>query len=357
MTFTVDNFTRPLQVGFLYVLNKNLRIVLDMVNTGFMRSLEPAVMMVLWKPKLEEETKMKKKLVMMGAGLAVGSMLLMTAVYAGIGETPGYDAYKSAIKQTAAVNNVTEKVKFSVEDNGKVLLQVDVSAKSNKEAKTGSADITLKSGTTEHAIQLFHQEDKAILKTDLSDTYQIVEPGKVNSERVRAHKAYTEHRDPAFAQELEKVLDSLVGNLKNDVTLNEVGTGKEVALHLEGTQIPAVVNTIGSLLIKASGFDHGEELQFNNDDTLGIRIDDMIKSLPKLTDDIAIDAVSLNAKVNADNLITNQIASIEISGKDSQGAAHEVTVKFEVSLSEFDHTTPDTIDLTGEKVETIKLSE
>ncbi|CAM2914334.1 hypothetical protein PASE110613_07255 [Paenibacillus sediminis] len=295
---------------------------------------------------------MKKKLAMMGVGAVAGSMLLMSSVYAGVGEAPGYNAYKSAIKNTAAVKNVTERMNLSIEDNGKVLLQVNSTGKTNKEAHTGSADITLKGEATEQSFQIYHQEDKTIIKTDLSDTYQIIEPDKAERDMLKKHKDHIEQFDPAMAKDMENVIDELAGNLKNYVTLKEESKTKEVEMHLTGTQIPAVANAIGSLFIKASGRDHGEEMNLSS--TLGVNVNNIKDSLPKLTDDIKIDSVNLDATVNADNRITNQTAAIEISGKDRGGTAHHVIVKVDLGLSEFNNTTPDTVNLTGKKVENVK---
>ncbi|UUZ95627.1 hypothetical protein LJK87_14995 [Paenibacillus sp. P25] len=61
---------------------------------------------------------MKKKSLWIGAGAAVGDVLLISSAYAGIGDTPGYDAYKSAFKTTVAAKSMTENATVHVTDNG-----------------------------------------------------------------------------------------------------------------------------------------------------------------------------------------------------------------------------------------------
>lgn len=298
---------------------------------------------------------MNKKLTMIGAGVVAGSVLLMSSVYAGIGNAPGYDTYKSAIKNTVAVDNVTQKVNLTVEDNGKVLLQVDSTIKTGNDDVVGSAEVTLLSGETTQSIQIYNQDDKKIIKTSNSDVYQIVVEDAEEQAKFKKFRARNgeEQHDPAFAQEMENIVDTLVGNLKNYVTLNEDGANKEVGLHLKGNQIPALANTIGSLVIRAGGSHHGEEEVMQPEDTFGINLQSIQDKLPKLAEDIKIDAVSLDADVNSDNLITSQAAVIEISGKDIQSAEHQVVVKLTLDSSNFNSTTPDTIDLTGKKVENV----
>ncbi|QJD86740.1 hypothetical protein [Cohnella herbarum] len=300
---------------------------------------------------------MNKKLAMIGAGAVAGSVLLMSSVYAGIGGTPGYDTYKSAIKNTAVtVQNSTNKMNLTVEDNGKVLLQVNTTIKTGKDDKTGSADATLQSGETKQSIQYFNQGGKQIIKSGNSDVYKVLENDA--GEEMRHESGHPDElQDPAFAREAENVIDALVGNLKNYVTLDEEGSAKEISLHLEGSQIPAVVNAVGSLIIREGGRDHGDKAQGKAADIFGLNLQTVHDSLPKLTDEIKIDAVNLGADVNADNLITSHAAEIRISGKDNQGTPHSVVVKLGMESSDFNSTTPDTVDLTGKQVENVKLSD
>ncbi|QMV43037.1 hypothetical protein [Cohnella cholangitidis] len=300
---------------------------------------------------------MKKKIAMIGAGVVAGSVLLMSSVYAGIGSTPGYDTYKSAIKNTAAVENATKQVNLSVEDNGKTLFEVDSTLKSGKEDLTGSAAITLRSGGTEQGIQIYSQNGKEIIKTSGSDVYRIVESGDEEREWAKESHDRKKLHDPEFAKEAEKVIDSLVGNLKQAVTLKEEGAAKEVSLQLERSQIPAIVNAIGSLIVREGGREHGKEHQLDSEDTFGVDVQRLADALPKLTDEIKIDALRMDADVNADNVITNHAVEIRISGKDSQGIAHQVAVKLDLILSEFNRSIPDTVDLAGKKVETVKPHE
>lgn len=296
---------------------------------------------------------MNKKLAMIGAGVVAGSVLLMSSVYAGIGTTAGYDTYKSAIKNTVAVDNVTKQLNLSIVDNGKVLVQVDSTIKSGVDDLGGSAEVTLQSGDTTQSIQIFSQNNQKIIKTSSSDVYQILKTDLEEQEKFRKGKEGEQH-DPAFAKEMENVVDTLVGNLKNYVTLKEDGASKQVGLQLTGSQIPALANTIGSLIIREGGRDHGEDMTLNPADTFGVNVQSIKDSLPKLAEDIKIESVSLDAEVNADNLITSQTAEIQISGKDSQGVKHQVVIELAVDSFDFNNTTPDTIDLTGKTVENVE---
>ncbi|NEW06991.1 hypothetical protein GK047_13350 [Paenibacillus sp. SYP-B3998] len=300
---------------------------------------------------------MNKKLAMMGLGVAVGSMMLVTSVYAGVGDAPGYETFKSAFKQTAAVENVTRQVNVSLQDNGVSLLNVKSTIKSDQSGRAGSAEVKVKNGKEEQTIHFYSQDGKQIVKTADSDVYKVIEAQPGNG-KFKALEGANHTPDPATIQEVENVVDALVGNLKNYVTMDQKsGKGKEIHFKLSGSQISPVVNTIGSLIIKHGTQENGQRPIPAKADTLGVDVSTLKNSLPQLANDIKMDAVEVNATIDGDNHITNQTAQIHISGKDVQGVNHDVVLSVDMTLSSLNSTTPDTVDLNGKKVENVKFDQ
>ncbi|NOV00376.1 hypothetical protein [Paenibacillus planticolens] len=298
---------------------------------------------------------MNKKLAMIGLGVAVGSMMLVTSVYAGVGDAPGYETFKSAVKQTAAVYNVTRQVNVTLQDNGAQLLNVKSTIKSSSENRAGSAEVTVNSGTDEQKIHFYNQDGKQIIKTDDSDVYKVLE-GNDRGGKFKEREGTAHTPDPQVVSEVENVVDALVGNLKNYVTMDEAaGNVKEIHFKLTGSQISPVINTLGSLVIKHGTLEKNDRPLPSKNDTLGIDVTTLKNSLPQLTSDIKMDGVEVNASVDADNHITNQNAQIHISGKDAQGQAHDVVLSVDMTLSSLNSTTPDKVDLTGKQLETVKF--
>jgi len=298
---------------------------------------------------------MNKKLAMVGIGAVVGTMLLASSVYAGVGDAPGYEALKTAVRKTAAVDNVTRQVNVSVQDNGQSLLDVRSTIKTDRASEAGSATVAVASGGVQMMVAFYNQDGKHIIKTDGSDVYKLL-PGQ--EEHASAHRPHWDGpADPEAGREAEQVFDALVGNLKNYVVLDEgPGSTKDIRVQLSGSQIPTVVNTIGSLLIKHGAAAQGEH-QLTPADTLGFDTASLREAMPHLTQDVKIDEVKLNATVDADDHITNQTAQIEISGKDADGRGHAVVVSMDMSLSSLNATVPDKVDLSGKQVEELKLPE
>jgi F0F1-type ATP synthase membrane subunit c/vacuolar-type H+-ATPase subunit K len=302
--------------------------------------------------------KLKKKFLLMGAGLTLGSALLVTSAFADIGGAKGYEAYKAAIKQTSTVTNATHVVALSVRDNGNELLNVMTTVKADEATHSLSGIAAITSGSTVQTIDFHNQEGKNILKNSNSDTYIVI----AESDDKEQNSKYEGQHNPAFNQELENVFDSLVGNLKNYVVLsNTAGADKRVDASLRGSQIPAVANLIGSLLVKeALSGDHSQEdkdLQKFSDNPLGLDVKQIAAHFPKLSQDVNIDEVALHATIDENNYIKNQEIDFTISGKDASGQAHKVIISIDIDMSDVNTTTPDTLDLTGKKIKTIQSTE
>ncbi|UUZ86024.1 hypothetical protein LJK88_22870 [Paenibacillus sp. P26] len=161
--------------------------------------------------------------------------------------------------------------------------------------------------------------------------------------------------DATLNQEVENVIDELVGNLKNYVTVSPQEDGKQVhRLPAERRQIPSAVNAVGSLVIK-HGLNGHEQQAIEGKSPLAANLEQLRSSLPKLSQDIKISSVTVNAKVDASNHIVEQDAVLTLTGKDASGTAHEVVIDAKLGLSGFDSTTPDQVDLTGKQVQTIDM--
>ncbi|RTE11138.1 hypothetical protein [Paenibacillus whitsoniae] len=299
---------------------------------------------------------MNKKLALLGVGVAVGSMMLVTSVYAGVGDAPGYETFKAAVKQTAAVSNVTRNVNVTLEDNGTQVVQVSSVIKSSGKDGAGSADVKVTSGGEVQTIRFYSQDGQRIMQTGGSDVYKVIDVddahGKLEGRGMNKHEP-----SPEALSDGEHVLDALVGNLKNYVTETNAGTGggKELHFQLTGSQIPAVVNTVGSLLIKHGAMASTEKAVPAEVQSLGFDVAALRDALPKLTSDVKLDEIEMNSSVDSDLHITHQSGSLYVSGKDAQGTAHQLVLHIDMALSSMNSTVPDTVDLTGKTVEHIQF--
>lgn len=291
---------------------------------------------------------MNKKLTTIGVSVALGGIMLFTAAYGAFAGSSGYESYKSAFKNTISAKSITPKIQISVSDNGNALVNVDSTMKINKENKSSSGSITVTSGDQQNTTDIYRQNGQTIIKNSDSDTYQVTQFDK--SRKQGEQQPGEKDLNSALASDIENVIDAVVGNIQNYITIqnNPDGTN-DVALHLTDSQIPPVVNAVTSLLVKNAEREntHGKHVQSPVEGMLQQKI-------PQLVSDIKVTSDDTTAKISNDNFIQNQTVNITISGKDADGNNHQIEINANIDLSGFNSTNPDTVDLTGQKVQTVQ---
>jgi hypothetical protein len=275
--------------------------------------------------------------------IGISSVVMVTSGFAAMASTSGYSVYKDAIKATRSLDSVALSGGISLKDNGATLVNVTGSGKANLTNETLSGSATIDNNGIKQTVEIYRQSNQTITKSSNSDVYyqEQERQGKQKDGKPESKQIPTE---------VENIIDSLVGNLQNSVTLDSKTDGtKQVTLSLSNAQLPPVVNAVGSLLIKKAL----DEKQGNQkiDEVPGI---DFKASLPAITQNIHIDQIDIKADINSSNFIQHQEATITVSGNDAAGVSHQVVLQLNADLSGFNATTPDTIDLTGKNVTVVQ---
>ncbi|WP_127531667.1 hypothetical protein [Paenibacillus kobensis] len=298
---------------------------------------------------------MKKKVWIIGTGLVVGSALMVSSAFANMGDARGYEAYKTALKTTAAVDNATQHIVLSVRDNGSELLNVDATVKESQSGSAVSSKTSIRTGAETAAIDFYKQQEGMIIKNSRSDIYNVVKGENEQDDQEREWNG-----DPAFDQSVEKIIDALVGNVKNNFTLSEASGGRTtVEMKLAGSQIPTAANVIGSIIVKEalsgkhSQAEHGSK-QPEAAELLGLDLKQLDPHLPQLSDQVNIDQITLHANIDEHHYVTDQTLELTVSGKDASGHAHKLVVSADIGISGIDTTVPDKVDLAGKKVKVIE---
>lgn len=300
---------------------------------------------------------MKRKWWMAGTSFALGAVLLAAGGLSAMANTSGYEAYKSALLNTKAQDNLTVKAAFSLTDNGTDVLKGQAQAKWNPALQVASSTVSLSDGTQSREVNVYQQDGKTIVKTDDSDVYRVTE--MIQPKRSERHS----DADSVPAQPPQAVLqlfDVLAGHMKELATVeNTADGGKHAALHMSGSQIPALVNAIGSLAATSAGH-HGPEshgLDAGRADRGDMPADALRSLLPQLAENVRVESVQLDADIGADNVLKRQSARIDVTGKDADGVQHELAFQLEAEFTDVNRTVPERIDLTGKQTQTIDPGE
>jgi hypothetical protein len=271
---------------------------------------------------------MRNKWVIAGAAFGVGAVMLGVSGMSALADSSGYDAYQAAWSKTKAEKSLTAVADVTVTDNGTKVLSAAANMKLDHEQQAVSGAATLDGGgAASHSVQMFRQDGKLILKKSDDDVYRVVENAAAPSWR---HDGAA-HQAPPKA--LEPVVNALIGNVRDLATVQSAADGSKVAsLHLSGSQVPPIASVLGSIAAAKAA----------------------ASGVPKLTDDVKVEQILLDARISPDNLIEQQTAEIDMSGTDSSGAHHALVIRLRLDLSGFNQTVPDRIDLTGKPTETVQ---
>jgi len=266
----------------------------------------------------------------------LGTLLVATTALADIANKSGYDQLKDALKVTAEQSSAkfdSFTLDFSMEmkDNGKTIM---TSNEMTKRDRSKGASETISSGESSNGNKNnsnYYTDKKTMIRVSENDpTYYVTEFTKE-----RKDEAFT--KDPFKddqADDVEKIVDAVVGSLKDHVVVTENADGsKGLAGSLTEVQIPSLVNAVASFQLK-------QEFNNGNPDN----------KMPHLTKDVFVKEVKGTAKVNKDGVMESILGTAVLSGKDDTGAVHDVTVEILAKLTGINSTTVTKPDLTGKKV-------
>ncbi|MGC7870070.1 hypothetical protein ACPUYX_00910 [Desulfosporosinus sp. SYSU MS00001] len=289
---------------------------------------------------------MNKKTMAMAASLAIGGSLLFGAVLTNASQLSGYEAYKNALNDTKNLQNETIDMTASITDNGSSLANISSNLKRNESSNAMSEVTTLKSGDVNQTYSSYEQDGKRITKNSNSDQYLERDDSHLNS------KAAKDTQNPVVQKSMEVVVDTLVGSMQNKINTTDNADGtKSININIGESDVTPLVNALTSLAFTAEN--HRGSYQNTSSEKTNMK--DFKDLIPQLQSDIKVVSVNSTGNINSNDIITNQTATIVVSGTDAQGTQHQLTFKIDLNLSNINSTTPDKVDLTGKQVKTVSF--
>lgn len=285
--------------------------------------------------------KISKKATM-GISLFIGTMLFTTTVFAEVNSSNGYEQIKDTLKISAdkcstKFDNFTISSSFAIKDGGNLVFQNDAIIKYDNIKYEQESTGTNTSGDNKTEEYFYRDKDGFISYYSTQNVYhQTNYPSEHKDDNL-----FTNPFKESGVSDIEKIADALVGNLKDYAIVNQKSDGsKEISGSISEAQIPAIVNAVVSYTVK-NKYQNEYENQYQGQSF----------KLPKITDDIYVKEIKANAIVDKDGIIQNVIATGIISGKDAEGAVHELTFEILGKLTDVNSTSINKLDLTGKKVE------
>lgn len=277
--------------------------------------------------------KIKKKTAMV-LGMTLGIFMFSATATAEVASKSGYQQLKDSIKYSAkcytgTISNYSFDSSFVVKDGNTTLLSENMTSKydmKNQVHESIEQSQDKKHNAGEKITSYFYRDKKGyITQKSQNDSYY------VSNEKMQT-KFLQNPFDDEKAGDIEKIADSIIGNLKDAVVVEKHSDGKiTFSGSLSGTQIPSVVNALTSYQLKNMS---------NQAST----------SLPKLSSEIYLKNIRGNADANRGGLINKAFLSFDISGKTSDGVSHTLNVQFLVKAYDINSTSIKRPDLSGKQV-------
>ncbi|KNY29585.1 hypothetical protein [Pseudobacteroides cellulosolvens] len=298
---------------------------------------------------------MNKKLVRTGIGLVVGGSLLITSTFMSIADGPsGYDTLKAAFRNSRNIENATFTVSGSVSDNSKDMVKISSTFKADEEEHLYSGTIAINSDKVNKSYTLYGSKNQVVFKDTASNVYNKLECNdEYEGKRHQSRRHNNVHENPQLEAIGEKIMDTLVGDLKKQVTLKEMDNGeKQIGIDLDKDEIPSLVNL---LLAVKEDKSHEADKQDKIHEIFGVNTDDC--TMPELANDIKAEKVDVKITVDKDNTIKGLDVEFGVSGKDEANIVHEQEMKLSMTVSEVGSTKVDTVSLEGKTVKEISSDE
>jgi len=284
----------------------------------------------------------KKKLTVLS--FTVGACVFVSTAFADVLLGSGYDSFKSSIKTTAAqmeegLNNYTFEALITLKDNNQKVFQTSTYSKIDtiKQAREHRETTQYSNGKTTSSFS-YNDQKLDIWKNGTEEKYYVTEiPEDLIRER---GKSFTNPFNEQGAPEMEKIVDALVGNLKENVQAEERPDGGKIySGTLSATQVPALVNAVSSFGIKQMIRDQARsEGDFK---------------MAEIESDIYVKRVSGTAIENKAGILENVTGDIILSGKDKKGVEHDLALTIVFKLSDIGNTKVTEPNLGGENVEKV----
>jgi hypothetical protein len=285
--------------------------------------------------------KLSKK-TMTTLSFTLGACIFLSTAFADAMLGSGYDRLKQAAKQTAAqmeqgLDNFTVEAMITLKDNGETLLHDSMQNKFDSVTQA-SENISTKQYAGGESTKDYSYSDKklTVWKHGSDDRFYATE----FPEDVDRRHWFANPFNEKGAPEIEKIVDALVGNLKDYVQAEEKPDGSKVySGTLSEAQVPAVVNAVTSFGLKQMLNDQGH-VQRN-------------AKLTEIESDIFVKKVTGTAVETKSGLLESLTGDVLLVGKDKNGTQHDLTLNVVFKLSNVGTTKVIKPDLTGVTVEKV----
>lgn len=308
-----------------------------------------------------------------GIAIVTAIAVLGLVAFASTPENQGYALFKELLKSNAHQNfesgdfdgRVSGTV--TVTDNGKQLVSVvgDMAVSEADKGFQGNVTLQLDNLNKDLAIYGNHKQvyilDKAANQVYVGD-HQSHMAGDDEAVEGMGHSRDMDRDFINMSAQEEAVMDFFVGDLAKQFEVVPQSDGsQDLAFELTKAEMPAIINLITSLKPEGQGHNYSGNGHFGDDENMGTQMDlskyplfqqlDQAKvQMPELVEQVSVNHIKALMDLDAKGQVDGIAFSLEISGLDKDGVAHNVSVNADLDVSKEAVGNIEKIDLTGKTI-------
>ncbi len=270
--------------------------------------------------------------------LVLGLSLFTVATVAASTTNVGYEKFKEAMKKADNFDHKEEgqvNAVVTVRDNGEVIFTADIDAVGNEATKEASGNVELTFDGVDKAFTFYKTDDTAYVLDKLDGgAYKIIESDDYDDYDYDYEDHRYDGKDHSMTPVEEELLDYIVGDLKDNFEVTDQADGStHYVFSMEGAEVPTLIN----LMVKAGSAAEHRDSDWKDEDHFadypfmdGIDPDVM----PDLVEDVRIEALTIEALVDANEEPEQVSFSITLAGREADGSEHVITVDVEATCDD-----------------------
>jgi hypothetical protein len=275
----------------------------------------------------------------------------------------GYELLKDVMQSSHDYDNGTLNYSVSVTDNEEELFAFSGEAQGDKTTEEFYVEGIISDGIITKSFEASGNESLVYFRDVENGLIYEIEPDNFNDAeedyRGRGHDRNDfKDGDYGMTASEERILDALVGDMKNQVTLTELDDGmKEIGLSLSEEDIPLLVNLL--VAAAAEHKDDSNEKEMNQADLdAAIALFPFLdgfdcdqEDMPKLVDQVGIVSVDMTIVVDSENEVQGFDFALSIEGKDENDQYHLLTIAASLAGTDMGTTNVDSVEVGTDVIE------
>lgn len=303
-----------------------------------------------------------KKLLPVGIAVLLSGILLVATALTGNAASNAYEQFKELLHQDPVqFENATVGVNIDISDNGEKILHLGGSVKADKDSTNMSGKFELSGKGPEKAFEVYGNKDDVLLHVEGSENWYQAANHKSEADEEEGPRGHFGDKDWNDGKNLrDALLDTLMGDLKDQVKLAEADGLRTFSLTLDKGNMPILLQTAFS----AAGEVHKEAELSTVCDLTGLpeELQDVIadmaayRNLIDISGERTLEKIVISLTVDRDNQPKMFELTTSFSGISKDGGKHNYEINGFVALSNVNETTIDTVNVDPSSIITIDTS-